>query len=294
MIPLALALGGASIASGLLSKKKAPAGPELIDTRSPEQKAVSSKLAQILTQGGAAYDGARVADMTGNEGFTGDYMKNALMTAQPGINRLLSGEFPQEYFDQAVADPARRDFNTKVAPGMRENSELTGNRFADRSAIEMGTARGEVEASINAERGKFGLETYRDPINTMSTLSSVLNNAENLFAVPRTIEQAKLDAGFEEFMRTNPDAGGMIDAMMQFGNQSPMSAYVPQQQEGIGSSLIGMGGSMIGSYLAGGGGLLGASGAAGGSTTAMKLGSSGYGAASSLTSSPYYRALRGF
>lgn len=258
MTMAALASAGSGIASSLFGKKKksSETGPQLIDTRSPEQKAVSSKLSSILLNGGTPYDKARVAGMTDNEAFTGDYMRRALETAGPGINRLLNGEFPEEYFNQAVADPARRDFNTKVAPVMRENSELTGNRFADRSAIEMGTARGEVEAGITQTRGQFGLETYRDPINTMSALSGVLNSAENLFAVPRTIEQAKLDADFEEFMRTNPDAGGLIEAMMQFGNQSPYTAYVPQQQEGIGPSLIGLAGSLAGASMSANGGNL--------------------------------------
>lgn len=244
--PISLALMGSGLATSLFGKKK-PATPQTIDTRTPEQQAVSSKLAKILTQGGAAYGGARTATLTSDESYLQDYMRQGLETARPGINRLLSGEFPEEYFNQAIADPTRRQFNERVAPVIRENSELTGNRFADRSAIELGQARGDVESSILAERGKFGLETYRDPLNAAGALSSTLNNAEQLFSVPRTIEQAKLDMEFQEFLRTNPDSGGMIEAMLQFGNQSPLAAFMPNQEQSIGPSLLSAGASLYGS-----------------------------------------------
>ena len=239
-----LALGGAGLAMG---NKKKSSDPTLTNTLTPDQQRVSSQLTKLLTQGGAKYGAPRVAELTGNEAYTQNFMRSALETARPGIERQLSGEFPEEYFNQAIADPTRRQFNDRVAPVIRENSELTGNRFADRSAVELGQARGDVESSILAERGKFGLETYRDPLNAASQLTGALNNAETLFAVPRSIEQAKLDADFEEFMRTNPDSGGLIDAMMNFTNQGQNFLTQPNQQEGLGPSLLQAGTSLYGS-----------------------------------------------
>ena len=242
-----LALGGAGLFMG--SKKQKTQEPTLTNTLTPEQQAVSSRLSRLLTQGGAKYTDPRVAAMTGNEAYTQNYMRNALETAQPGINRQLSGEFPEEFFNQAIADPTRRQFNERVAPIIQENSTLTGNRFADRSAIELGQARGDVESSILAERGKFGLETYRDPLNAATQLTGALQGAENLFAVPRTIEQAKLDADFQEFLRTNPDSGGLIDAMLNFTGQGQNFATQPNQQQGLGPSLLQAGTSLLGNTM---------------------------------------------
>lgn len=247
MDPLTIA-GLASTAAGLFSSfsKKKQSQPSLIDTRTDDQKLVDSRLAKILTQGADPYGGARVAGMTPDERYTQSFMRQGFEAAMPGILRQLSGEFPEEYFNQAIADPTRRQFNERVAPVIRENSELTGNRFADRSAIELGQARGDVESSILQERGRFGLETYRDPLNAATQLTGALNNAEALFSVPRTIEQARLDAEFNEFMRTNPESGGLIDAMLRFSSGSPYSAYSPTPTEGIGPSLIAAGGSLLG------------------------------------------------
>lgn len=240
-----LALGGAGLAMG--NKKSKQGAPTLTNTLTPEQQAVSSQLSKILTQGGAKYNGARVVGLTGNEAYGQNFMRSALETARPGIERQLSGQFPEEYFNQAIADPTRRQFNDRVAPIIRENSELTGNRFADRSAIELGQARGDVESSILAERGKFGLETYRDPLNAVSGLTGALQGAEQLFAVPRTIEQAQLDADFQEFLRTNPDSGGLIDAMLNFTNQGQNFVQGGDPgQEGMGPSLLSAGTSMFG------------------------------------------------
>lgn len=251
MDPFSLA-GAISTGAGLIGslfggKKKASSQPQLIDTRTPEQKAVSAQLTKLLTQGAAPYNGARVAGMTGNEDYTQNYLRNALETAKPGIDRQLSGQFPEEYFNQAIADPTRKQFNNQVAPIIKENSTLTGNRFADRSAIELGTARGQVEDSILQQRGQFGLETYRDPLNATSQLTQTLQGAENIFAVPRTIEQAKLDAQFQEFLRTNPDSGGLIDAMLNFTNQGQNAAYVPNQEQSVYPSLLQAGTSLLGS-----------------------------------------------
>jgi hypothetical protein len=213
------------------TQKQKSQGPQLIDTQSPQQKAVSSKLAQILTQGGAAYTGDRVADQSANERYLTGNLRSAYDKSQMGIDRLLSGQFPEEYFNQAIADPTRQQFEEDVAPQIRENQTLTGNRFADRSAIEMGRARGDVEKGILQERGRFGLETYRDPLTTLQGLAQISPYAQEQFAQERAVQQAKLDAEFDEFLRTNPDSGGLISAMMQFGQQSPYMAFQPQQQQ---------------------------------------------------------------
>lgn len=251
MDPLTMIGVGSSLVGALGGlfgkKKKQDTTPTLTNTLTPDQQAVSSKLTQILTQGGAKYGAPRVAPLTAQEGNVNNYLSNALNIAAPGIERQLSGQFPEEYFNQAIADPTRRQFNDRVAPIIKENSELSGNRFADRSAIELGQARGDVESSILAERGKFGLETYRDPLNALSGLTGALQGAENIFAVPRTIEQAKMDADFQEFLRTNPDSGGLIDAMLQFTNQGQNVATAPApQQESIFPSLFTAGTSLLG------------------------------------------------
>jgi len=241
-----LGLTAAGALGGLFGKKK-KSEVGTIDTRTDEQKAVSSRLAKILTEGGAPFGGARVADLEPNERLVQNFLRDALNTARPGIDRQLSGEFPEEFFNQAIADPTRQQFNERVAPIIRENSELTGNRFADRSAIELGQARGDVEKGILQERGRFGLETFRDPLNATQGLTSALAGASDIFAIPRTIEQAKLDAQFSEFLRTNPESGGMIDAMLQFTSQSPLAANVGDQEESIFPSLLQAGTSLLGS-----------------------------------------------
>jgi hypothetical protein len=253
--PLAAVGAGLSAVGALGSlfgkKKSSQPAVQSISSLSPQQQRVQSRLAKILTEGGTPYTGARVAPIGLNEDYLQNYLRSALETGRPGIERQLRGEFPEEYFNQAIADPTRQQFNERVAPLIRENAELTGNRFADRTAIELGQARGDVESGILRERGRFGLETYRDPLAATQGLTSALLGAEDLFAVPRSIEQARLDKQFEEFLRTNPDSGGMIDAMLRFVGTPTQAAYAPQpREESIFPSLLTAGTSLLGSsYL---------------------------------------------
>jgi len=202
----------------------------VIDERLASQRAVQDQIANILLNGGAPYDGQRIAGLGANEQNIQGFLGRALTTAEPGIQRLLSGQFPEQFFNQAIADPARRDFGNITVPLLNENAELTGNRFADRSAIAKGQAAGDLESAILSERGKLGLNTLRDPINTLSTLSGTLGNLQNVAQVPRTVEQADLDFQFNEFLRTNPDSGGLLQAMLQFSGKGIATPQALVQQ----------------------------------------------------------------
>lgn len=220
LLPLA-----ASAAGGYLANKS-NSGSQVTDkkdsssttTRSvtPGEQAIDALIQRLATQGADPYTGQRVAGLTGNEraGLAGG--RGIFDAAIPGMTRALSGEFPEEYFNQAVADPTRRQFNERVAPVMRENAALTGNRFADRTAIEMGQARGDVESSILQQRGQWGQEAMYAPAKYGANVANALNSFQGLFANERLVEQDVLDKQYEEFLRTNPYSGGLVQMLLGY------------------------------------------------------------------------------
>lgn len=218
-LPLALSAGAAILGSkdkGSSEQSSGNGQAGYYNTFSPGQIATDQLLSRILTEGAAPYEGQRVAGLTGNEQAVQQGSRQAFDQFLPAITRILSGQFPEEYFNQAVADPTRRQFNDRVAPVIRENSALTGNRFADRSAIEMGQARGDVESSILQQRGQWGQEAMYAPAKYGTSITNALAGFGNIAALDRQVQQQQLDAQFEEWMRTNPMSGGQIPAMINY------------------------------------------------------------------------------
>lgn len=221
LLPIALSAGASYLASKNNSSKYQPT--EVTDntktqTRqlTPGQAAIDDLVRRLATRGADPYTGQRVAGLTGNEQALQAGSRSIMNAAIPGLTRALSGEFPEEYFNQAVADPTRRQFNERVAPVIRESQALTGNRFADRSAIEMGQARGDVESGILQERGNWGRESMYAPAKYSANVANALNAFGDVFDNERLIEQAQLDANYEQFLKTNPFSGGLTQLLLGY------------------------------------------------------------------------------
>lgn len=215
-------------------------GAQYYDSFNPGQQQVNDLLAQILSQGGAPYTGQRVAPLTPGEANVQAGTQKALASYLPAITKILSGQWgpdQESYFNQAVADPMRRQFNERVAPVIRENSALTGNRFADRSAIELGQARGDVESSITQQRGQAAMDNYYAPAKYGSAITSALTGFGNIAGLERQVQQQQLDSQFEEFMRTNPQAGGQLNAMLSYlTNVKQFGIDLPNSESTVGRS----------------------------------------------------------
>jgi hypothetical protein len=226
--------GGAMIGSsigGMVGNKKSSSGgssgggngAEYYDSYDPNQQAVNDLIGRILTQGGTPYNGARVAGMTGDQNAVQSGSRSAFNSAMPALTRILSGQFgpeQQQAFDEGVANPARRQFNLNVRPEMRENAALTGNRFADRTAIAEGRAVGELESGITTARAGAQQEAYYAPAKYGTQITNALAGFGNIFALPQQQQQAQLDADYAEWARTTPESGSQLPSMLDYLGKS--------------------------------------------------------------------------
>jgi hypothetical protein len=181
------------------------------------QAAVDALIQRLSTQGADPYTGQRVAPLTGNEQALQGTTRQILDSSAPAIARILQGGWgpdQESYFNAAVADPTRRQFEQRVAPAMNENAALTGNRFADRTAIQKGQAYGDVESGILQKRGEAAQESYYAPLKYGPSAAATLGGFEDIFQTERNVNQAQDDANYNEFLRTNPYAGGLLTSLL--------------------------------------------------------------------------------
>lgn len=239
-----------SAISGALNKKSSgssnSATPQFYNTLTPGQQAVDSAMQRLLTQGADPYNGQRVAGLTSSEQRLQSGAGDALDAFLPALTRILSGQFgpeQQQAFDQGVADPMRRQFNLNVRPEMRENAAMTGNRFADRTAIAEGRAVGELESGIAQSRAQAQQQAYYAPGQYGPALTGALQTMGNTLSLPRQLQQQQLDVDFSEFMRINPNSGGLLSSMMSYINSPQNMAVMPQ-----GYQTVGPGAAQAGAY----------------------------------------------
>jgi len=82
---------------------------------------------------------------------------NALVNA-------LAGEFPEEYFQSSVAEPARRTFNEETAPAIREEFAGPGTYWGTARANRVTGGRENMERNISAGRNEMAYQTQQQAL----------------------------------------------------------------------------------------------------------------------------------
>jgi hypothetical protein len=266
---------------------------EFIDTRTDEQKLVSRSLQPYLTsrigRGLPRYTGQRVAGVSPFErqslGLLGELMESPLPPifgeAETALGPALSGEptteispeITEEFYRTSIFDPAFRDLQDVIIPEIE--GQYAGNFYSSARAdatTEAITDFGEYQAALLAElqyadeQARRGLEesaaerqlaavgpaTELGQVQEATALGRI-QAGQTFGALPRLLEQARLDAAFDEFIRTLPEYNPVIGQSLSFLGLPGMTAVVdPGTESGFGDILTSA--AMLGAgYLSGGG-----------------------------------------
>lgn len=240
LIPLASA--GLSAYSAYQSGKKKPAEvrPEMIDTRNPERRQIDSFLANYVSkygpmyEPGKAYGGKRTAGMSSFEGqgleqFLTQYLNAPDVSGELGdvrglLNKTVKGGFDpgtSEYY-QALRDEA--GYNRKAAVD-DTNADLgaRGKFFSSEAVSKYGDINAQMRIGLNKNMAELADRERARSLSAVPQAAALedfiagipLNKAKaatSIGSLPRLLEQADLEALYQDFERRQKEGAAVIGA----------------------------------------------------------------------------------
>ena len=123
--------------------------------------------------------GSSPAQAAGKKGASGAWSPapglNAFESMIPGQSEVsgalyqailsaLQGQFPEEYFSQAIANPMRDAFNRESAPAIREEFAGPGTFWGTARGDKVTGERGRMEEGISAKRAGMAYQTQQQAL----------------------------------------------------------------------------------------------------------------------------------
>lgn len=209
----------------------------------PEQIALTQQLGpmlQSLLGNAPSYQGQLSTDMRPEfmDIISQSGRLNAL--AQPGYERLLSGEFPEEEFQAGFATPTRKSFAEDIQPLIEEQYAGSGGYWGSaRAGAVLDEYRKQVSDPIAEQRGKLGIEAMQWPGRYGGLIQQAQATAASIQDMPRVIQQYGLDRQYNEWVRTQQANIQYINAALSFLGLSSV-AYMPREPSLFEQMLPGM------------------------------------------------------
>lgn len=161
--------------------------------------------------------------------------------AQAAIMEALSGQFPEEYYQNAIYNPTLKQYQEDVLPTIQEAFAGPGTFWGSERAIAEQKAGQNLEDYLTQRRAELAqwAKTRQDTgVGTSMAYQSLINQEplgrlganETLMAmgaIPRSIEQHALDIAYQEFLRTRPSSNPYISQAMGMLNIPTIVAYSP-------------------------------------------------------------------
>jgi len=271
MIDLGKMTGGL-LDSGDKLKQFSTLNPQQQDAMRRLGDYLSSRIGQPMQQ----YGGQRVAGMSGPEqaamGQLGAYMGGAgrfMPQRQAAYGQALRGQAlapidtaqSARTFREQVVPGYERNFQRMAAPALdqaRAMGALTSSSAMNRALAEQSSAMGqrlgdmEYQRMLQEEQAARQREelnaayrqqamTAAEPLRAEQAQMAALG--QRLGQLPRMLEQASLDARFQEFLRTQPEYSPVLAQAMQYLGISTMGSYF-QPQPGVLGQLTSASGQM--------------------------------------------------
>jgi hypothetical protein len=226
---------------------------EQFSTLSPEQQQIQQALLPILKklleEGRTPYSGERVAELTGKEQDVLGGLSNLLKSSGPALERLLSGQVPEEYFEKTIKAPLLRTYKEDILP-LAEEGLVGRGTFSGEPLLRMRkNLMSRAFETLGAERGKLAQTAFEAPGKYLQSVTAGYAGAGAQFAKERLISQQKLDTAYQEYLRTEPGGAEALNFALQFLGIQTMGYVQQPGQEGIMGDLIAMMGNVGGGAM---------------------------------------------
>lgn len=281
--------------------------PTMFDQRNPDQKRIDAARADLITKylknyvPGKEYEGERVAEMSPYEqqgmGYLQKYLDQPLygrntLASENYLNQTLTGGFDpktSEYYralrdEQALNERMARDklyanlgsrhkfFSSEMVAGEADMAEKT-NTYLNKIMMEAAMKERDRQDAAVRTATVLDKDMLRAPLERTQA-------ATQYGALPRDLQQAALDAAYNDFIRKQNELGTLASGTAAGGGQSMGAIFdepVPKKSfmDSGGSQLMNTAVNLALMYAMSGGG----GGSAGAATAATSGGytGSGYG-----------------
>ena len=178
----------------------------------PDQTAVGTPLSDYLSEAIAGIGNQPTFDEWVNEGNVPNMFGGELGDeAQGAYAQALSGEFPSEYFQSSIYDPAMAQWQNDIMPTIKESyvgtGAITGTEVGDRLASE----GQKLQANLNAVRGELGYKAQQ--------------TATQASQAYQTAWQNQLQIAYQNYVGQNPTEETVLQAALSYLNIPMMAAY---------------------------------------------------------------------
>jgi len=176
-----------------------------------EQNAVNTPLSEYLADALSGigsqstfeeWSETNVPDMFG--GALGEEAKSA-------YSKALSGEFPTDYYQQSIYNPALAEWQNDIMPSIKESyvgtGAIAGTEVGDRLAGE----GQKLQANLNAVKGQLGYQAQQ----TATQASQAYVDQW----------QKQLTVAYDNYVKMNPDASTILQAALNYLNIPLMGVY---------------------------------------------------------------------
>jgi len=189
----------------------------------PEQKALSQNLGTQFNVGVGgqqpSYQGQYASPVTSAEQEAIDRTSRLSALGESGLAELMSGKFPEEYFQTNVQDPLMKTWREDIQPLIQEQYSGPGEGYwgsARAGAVSKGLR--DTMDTLAAKRSELALQAKQWPLQAagaMSTMSEAERAAQSL---PRLVKQYGLDQQYAEWVRGREEGAKYIDQALSFLN----------------------------------------------------------------------------
>ena len=146
--------------------------------------------------------------------------------AQSAYAQALSGEFPTDYYEQSIYNPALAEWQNDIMPAIRESyvgtGAITGTEVGDRLANE----GQRLQANLNSVKAQLGYQAQQTATQASQAYQQAWQN--------------QLQIAYQNYVGQNPDASTILQAALNYLNIPLMAAYQKPKPNG-GTSWMGAG-----------------------------------------------------
>jgi len=193
------------------------------ESLTPSQQGVSQQFIDALEKalagigGGGGFKAEYAEPFSPYTGKVGGALEGALLTA-------LSGKVPTAAFETGVAGPARRAFEQKTAPAIREEFAGPGTFWGTARAGKVTGERGQMETGLVEQSARM--------------VEGALQRALQATGPALNAQQTAIQMGFQDYIRRNPGATDALQAALSYLGIPMLATYQPYDEgRGGGTSL---------------------------------------------------------
>jgi len=187
----------------------------------PEQKAMMQKLGPFLTNAATnpaeQYSGKYTADLTSGEQALINQNSRLNAMAEKGFSNLLSGEFPEEYYQNSIYKPMLKQLQEQEVPAVAEEyAGIPGGYWGNARADAISKKYQDFNDVMASKRAELGYKARQGVSEAASNYANYLKSSEEVQQIPRLISQYGLDKQYTEWVRTRPESLPYINWALKY------------------------------------------------------------------------------